>query len=358
MSDAAQVRAEIEAMPTEALREIAVSGRWGIHPLRLGLDTAERLAAARELIADLDRNHARELWRERGSVSVETIAERRLAARRVETARDLDHLRERWREQRRVNAAIAERRLAALARAWERLGGGREFLFHVHGERRAEEDRRVVRTDLAAPRIAIDPGPGVTGAPYFEHPFSLAEAARFAIVLPVMRCCAELATAAVAAFDALGQPTVGQHRRAVSQREAPRRRIVWRIRSAEGSARARVRMVLLSLDHVLCDLGEIRARSAERLGVPAVGVHHGYWGPFEAAAIGVLAWRRACEIDATVKPPPFAVGNRMLPDPAVVGRRYRELDDPFTPLLAILRLGCRLHAFSDEATTLELQPLG
>ena len=81
-------------------------------------------------------------------------------------------------------------------------------------------------------------------------------------------------------------------------------------------------------------------------------------GPIEAAAIGVLAWRRACELDVQVQPPPFAVGNRMLPDPAVVGRRYRELEDPFTLLLAILRLGCRLHALSDAATTLELQPLG
>jgi hypothetical protein len=324
MSVAAEVRAEIEATPTEALRAIALSGAWKIHPLRVGLDTAERLAAARGLIADLDRDHARELWRER---------------RRV------------------IPAEVAERRLAAVARAWERLGGGREFLFHVYGERRAGEGRRVVRTDLAAPRIAIDPGPGVRGAPYFEHPFSLAEAARFAIVLPVMHGCAELATAAVAAFDVLGQPTVGQHRRAMARREAPRRRIVWRIRGAQGSARSRVRMVLLTLQHVLGDLGEVRARSAERLGVPAIGVHHEYWGPFEAAAIGALAWRRACEIDARVKPPPFAVGNRMLPDPAVVGRRYRELDDPFTPLLAMLRLGCRLHAFSDAATTLELQPL-
>ena len=324
MSEAAEIRAEIEAMPMEALQKIALSGVLEVHPLRVALDTPERRAAARELVADLERDHGAELWRERGSVTAE---------------------------------AVAERRLAALARAWARLGGGDDFLFHVYGERRADEDRRVVRTDREAATIAIHPDCGVKRAPYFEHPFSLPEAARFAVVLPVLRCCAELGSRSVAAFDVLGQPTVWRHEQAIRRSEAPRRRIVWRIRSAQASARSRVRMVLLTLQHVLGDLCEGGTPLAERLGVPRVAVHHGYYGPIEAVAIGVLAWRRARELDAQVRPSPFTVGNRMLPDPAVVGRRYRELDDPFTPLLAILRLGCRLHAFSDEATTLELQPL-
>lgn len=320
MSEAANIRAEIEAMPAEALRELALSGVWGIHPLRVQLDTAEHLVAARRAISNFDRNHGGDLWHERRSVSRETIH---------------------------------ERRLAALARAWERLGGGRELLFHVRGEWRPAEDRPVLRRHLGAPEIAIDENPRVPEAPYLEHPISLAEAARFAIVTPVLRCCVQLAEAAVRAFDVLGQPTTALHRRSLARRHAPQRHVVWRVRSAAHSAHSRVRMALLTAEHLIGDLG---AAGRSQLDIPALARHPQAWGAIELAAIGALAWRRASELGLPVRAS-RGPGPRLLTNPAVVARRYRELDDPFTPLLAILRLGCRLHAFSDAATTLELQPL-
>lgn len=326
MPSAPQLRAEIDAMPSTRLQEVARTGDWPLHPSRVRLDTAERLAAARRAVADLARNHGRELWREPdargGGVPI---------------------------------SAIVARRLDALARAWERLGGGREFLFHVRGELRPAEDRPIARTHLDAPRIAIDPNPGVPRAPYLEHPISLAEAARFAVLQPVMRCCAALGAAASRAFDVLGQPTTALHRQALQHSEPPPRRQVWRLRSTARSARAQVRMEILTVRHVLGDIGD--AAAPERFGVPAVACHPERWSRLATATIGALAWRLACERDARVGPSSPWAGHRMLASPAVVGRRYRELDDPFAPLLAVLRLGCRLHAFSCEATTLELHPL-
>lgn len=321
-SGAAESRAEIDATPTEVLREVALSGRWTVHPLRVELDTAERLAAARRAVEDLDRNHGGDLWREQRSVSRE---------------------------------AIAARRLAALARAWERLGGEREFLFHVRGEWRLGEDRQVLRRHIDAPEIAIDENPGVPEAPYLEHPISLAEAARLAIVLPVLRRGAQLGEAAARAFDVLGQPTTALDLLSRARRGRPARRIVWRVRSAARSRWSQVRMVLLTVGHVLEGLGA-EARP-ERFGVPAVAGHPQGWGPVELVAIGELAWRRACELDLRVREPRARFGNRVLVDPAAVGRRYSELDDPFASLLAITRLGCRLHAFSREAATFELHSL-
>jgi hypothetical protein len=246
------------------------------------------------------------------------------------------------------------RRLEGLAQAWERLGGGREFLFHVRWEWRPEEDRPVSREHVEAREIAIDENPGVPEAPYLEHPISLAEAARFSIVTPVLRCCAELGEAAARAFDVLGQPTTALHQRSLARGQRSPRSVVWRVRSAARSAHSRVRMVVLAVRHVLDDLGA--AATPEWFGVPAG--HPQGWGAFELAAIGALAWRRACELGVPVGAPRVKYGNRMLPAPAVIGRRYRELEDPFASMLAIMRLGCRLHAFSAEATTLELQPLG
>lgn len=326
LPSAEQLRAEIEAMPTARLQEVARTGAWPIHPLRTRLDTAERRAAAREAVADLERDRASDAWRE-------------LAAT------DEDG----------VRSAITARRLEALARAWERLGGGREFLFHVRGERRAGENLQLDRLRLAAPTLALDPNPGVPPAPCLEHPISLAEAARFAVVLPVMRRCAALGEAAARAFDVLGQPTAAQHRRAALQTEPPRRRAVWRLRSAARSARSKLHMALHASWHVLEGLGSDAA--PERFGVPAVVLNPGSWSETTTMAIGALAWRIACERDARVQSPRASMGPRMFASPAVVGRRYRELDDPFTPLLAVLRLGCRLHAFSREAATFELHPL-
>lgn len=324
MTSADELCAAISQMPAESLRAAANTREWPLHPLRVELDTVARLTAARQAIAEFDRPHALELWREPGARS-----------------RGLS------REE------IAERRLQALARAWARLGGGNELLFHLRGEVQPGEERPLTRTDVDAPRIAINPNPCVAEAPYLQHPISLAEVARFAIVLPVMRCCVSLGETVASAFDVLGQPTAALHRRAQQQIEPPVRDSVWRIRSAARSRRACVRMLNYAALHLLCDCGA--ADEPEQIGVSALTRHYEHWTQIEATIIGVLAWRRACERDAAVQPSRYR-GHTLAPNPAVLGRRYRELDDPFTPLLAILWLGCRLHECSREAVTLVIEP--
>lgn len=312
--------AELAAVSDERLVAAARSGEWPLDPQRLRLDTPERLAAARAAIAGFARNDGADLWREPGA-----------------------------RERGVLPLEIGARRLTALAAAWQRLGGGPERLFHVRGELRPTDDRPLLPHHAATARIAIDPNPGVPAAPFLPHPISLAEVARFAIVLPVLRRCAALAELAAGAFDVLGQPTSALHVEAARRREPPPRRVVWRVRSAAASAGSRVRVVTLTAQHVLAAIGD----DASAL---AGAAWPGGWSDLETAAIGAFAWRRACERDARVQPPRDTVGHHLHVDAAALGRRYRELVDPFAPLLAILRLGCRLHALSPTAVTLELQP--
>lgn len=322
LPSAAQLCAELAQMPAESLRAAANIREWPLHSLRVELDTATRLAAARQAIADFDRPHALELWRELGRFS---------------------------------RSEVSALRSRALALAWARLDGGYEFLFHQRGERRPGEDRMLTRRHhvVGAPRIEINPNVGVPPAPYLEHPISLAEVARFAIVLPVMRCCVPLGEAMASAFDALGQPTAALHLRAQQQTEPPVRDTVLRIRSAERSRRSCVRVLNFAVLHVLHDIGA--PAELEQIGVSIAAQYCGSWTQLEAAIIGVLAWRRACERDAVVQPSKFR-GHALTPDPAVIGRRYRELDDPFTPLLAVLWLGCQLHEVSREAITFVIDP--
>jgi hypothetical protein len=310
LPSAAQLCAEIAAMPAEHLREVAQTLEWPLHPLRMQLDTETRLATARHTIADLHRDA--------------------------------------------VRSRTATQRLEALASAWARLGGTREFLFHLRGELRPGEDRPISRDYVEAPRFAINCNPGVRKAPCLEHPISLAEVARFAIVLPVMRCCVPLGEALIRAFDALGQPTHAQHDRAQKQQALPERRTVWQVRSPALRPRSCVRIVNMAAWHVLLDSG---ARvEPELIGVPAVASRYWYWTHLEPAIVGALAWRLACERDARVQPRRSRAGSELTPNPASVGRRYCELEDPFTPLLAILRLGCRLLEFSPETITFVIGP--
>ena len=325
LPSAAQLCAEIAQMSDSHLRAAANTLEWPLHPLRIELDTPTRLAAARQAIADLDRRHDLELWREPGA-----------RGRGVSRAQ------------------IVKRHLQALARAWARLGGGHELLFHLRGELRPGEDRPLQSAHVDAPRIEINPNFWVRAAPYLEHPISLAEAARFAIVLPVMRCCVPLGEAVASAFDQLGQPTAGLHRRAQQQTEPPVRRAVWRIRSPDRSRRSCVRMVNLAAVHVLRDIGA--HLGPEQIGVSVLATHYESWTQLQTVILGMLAWRRACERDIRVGPRKLRVGSELTPNPAVVSRRYGELDDPFTPLLAILWLGVRLHEFSRQAITLAIDP--
>ena len=119
--------------------------------------------------------------------------------------------------------------------------------------------------------------------------------------------------------------------------------------SAARSARTRLLVEMLAVWHVLHDLGGLD--EVVRAGVPLPSRTFGDWTRLEYAAIGALVWRLARERDTRLR-----ASSLLRVAPAVVGRSYSELDDPFAPLLALQRLGCRLHAFSAEALTLELAP--
>lgn len=323
LPSATDLLGEVVALSFTQLQQAVRVGRWPVHPLRARLDAPERLPAVYQRVADLHRRRAGEVWRA--------------------FAKDRD----------RAPAIIAARQTEALAQAWQRLGDGVARGFHVRGHERLERERLHARARDQAPPIAVDPNPGTPKAHGLPHPGSLEDAVRFAAVLPLMRRCEELGARAVRAFDALGQPTHALARLAAQGGDPPRRAAVWRLWRPR-SAASRLRMPTLTATQVLHDLGD--AAHHERLGLP--GSHCSQWSELETLTLGALAWRLACELDVRVRDRDRARHGLHTVNlrPEVVGRRYRELDDPFTPLLAIVRLDCRLHAFSREATTFELCP--
>jgi hypothetical protein len=323
LPSATDLLGEVVALPFTQLQQALRSGRWPVHPLRARLDAPERLAALYQRVADLHRRRAGEVWR--------AFADDRDSA----------------------PAIIAARQTEALAQAWERLGDGVARSFHVRGHPRRERERLHKRARDQAPQIAVDPNPGSPKAHGLPYPGSVEDAVRFAAALPWLRRCEELGARAVRAFDALGQPTHALARLAGHGRESPQRAPVWRLWRPRSEA-SRLRMLTLTATQVLHDLGG--AAQHERLGLP--GSHCSQWHELETLTIGALAWRLACEHDARVRDRDRARHGYHMVNlrPEVVGRPYRELDDPFTPLLTIARLGCRLHAFSWEATTFELCP--
>lgn len=326
LPNATDLLGEVVALASTQLQQAVQAGGWPVHPLRARLDAPERLAAAHERVADLHRRRAGEVWRE-------------LRAERRDSA----------------PAAIAARQTEALARAWQRLGDGHPRRFHVRGHARFERERLQPRARREAPPIAVDPNPGVPRAYGPPHPGSIEDAVRFAAALPLMRPCEELGERAARAFDALGQPTHALAHLAAQTREAPRRAPVWRLWRPR-SAASRQRMVTLTVTKLLHDLGG--AQSYELLGLPLSRRHCSEWSELETLTVGALAWRLACDGDLHVQGHDASRywSHMVNLRPEVVGRRYRELDDPFAPLLAIARVGCRLHAFSLEATTFELCP--
>lgn len=311
---------EVVKMAPGRLQEAVRAGAWPVHPMRAELEAPERLAAARRLVADLHRAHADEVWRQLGARG--------------------------WRS---APARITALQTEALAQAWARLGGGSELLFHLRRPEHLLADLRVSRARLAAPRIAIDPNPGVPVAPYLDHPISIDEAARFSILLPLLRRCTELGEAATRALDAIGQPTTALQARAEQQREPPRRRPVWRRPNAVRVDRSGIRMVTLTAVQVLLDVDD---RAALDRGSP----HPSEWNRLAALTHGALAWRLACERDVRVGRRISQSSHTVHLRPAIVGRRYHELDDPFAPLLAIVRLGCCLYAYAAGTMTFELRP--
>ncbi|MCY1008086.1 hypothetical protein OV079_21510 [Nannocystis pusilla] len=323
LPSATDLLGEVVAMSFAQLQQAMRTGRWPIHPLRSRLDAPERLATLYRRVADLHRRRAGEVWR--------ACAEDRDSA----------------------PAILAARQTEALAEAWGRLGDGVARRFHVRGHPRLERERLHARTRDQAPQIAIDPDPGSPKARGLAHPGSIEDAVRFAAALPSMRRCEELGARAVRAFDALGQPTHALDRLAAHGRGSPQRAAVWRLWRPRSEA-SRLRMLTLTATQVVHDLGD--AKHHERLGLP--GSHCSGWGELETLTLGALAWRLAREHDARVRDPDRArhCGHMVNLRPEVVGHPYRDLDDPFTPLLTIARLGCRLHAFSWEATTFELCP--
>ncbi|MFY0541024.1 hypothetical protein [Nannocystis pusilla] len=323
LPSATDLLGEVVALSFAQLLQAMRAERWPVHPLRARLDAPERLATLYRRVADLHRRRAGEVWRE--------FAEDRDSA----------------------PAIIAARQTEAIAKAWWRLGDGVARSFHVRGHPRLERERLHARARDQAPQIAVDPNPGSPKARGLPHPGSIEDAVRFSAALPLMRRSEELGARVVRAFDALGQPTHALDRLAAGGRESPQRAAVWRLWRPRSEA-SRLRMLTLAATQVVHDLGD--AKHHERLGLP--GSHCSQWDELETLTIGALAWRLARELDARVRDRDRARhGLHMLNlRPEVVGRPYRELDDPFTPLLTIARLGCRLHAFSREATTYELCP--
>ncbi|MBZ5713837.1 hypothetical protein [Nannocystis pusilla] len=321
---AADLLGEVVALSSTQLQQAMQVGRWPVHPLRARLDAPERLASAYQRVADLHCRRAGEVWRA-------FAGEDRDAA----------------------PAVIAVRQTEALALAWERLGDGIERRFHVRGHPRVERERLHALARREAPQIAVDANPGAPRAYGLPHPGSIEDAVRFAAALPLMRRCEELGARAVRAFDALGQPTHALARLAAQRGESPQRAAVWRLWRPR-SETSRQRMATLTATRVLHDLGG--AEHHERLGVP--GGHCSQWSELETLTVGALAWRRACELEVRVRDHDRSRHGSHTVNlrPGIVGRRYAELDDPFAPLLAIVGLGCRLHAFSWEATTFELCP--
>ncbi|MEZ4454281.1 MAG: hypothetical protein R3B09_32805 [Nannocystaceae bacterium] len=311
--------AEIAGLSDEALADLA-RGPRSVHPLRARLDTAERLADARRALADLDRRHAAEIWRSFGA-----------GARAI------------------APIEIAARQRQALVTAWARLGGD---ALHVHLQRspRPPAQRLSPKIRAEAPRIALDRNPGVPRAPVLVHPASLDEAARFAVLRPLLDRCVALAERAALALDAIGQPTHALARWASRLPAPPRRIAVWRLRHPHRGDRVRDRRVILTAGQVALDAAA----------PPGLRAHPSSLALPEITVAGALAWRRAVEGDAIVREhEPRRWSSHVLHlNPRAIGRRYRDLVDPFAPLLAILRLGCRLHGFSSESMTLEVGPSG
>jgi hypothetical protein len=322
-ADIAELRDEVAHMPRTLLQEAVRAGSFPVHPWRAGLDTPERLAAARQRVADLRRAPVGEVGRTSGS-----------------------------RDPKLTRATIVARQTGALAQVWQTLAGRDDAWFHLRRVDPPTPDLRVSWARREAPRTALDANPGAPLAPYLEHPISVEEAARFAVVLPLLRGCSALATTACRALDAIGQPTTALHRWAESSREPPSRRAVWRRANPARADRPGFRMVTLTAAHVLAEV-QGRARP-EYFGLPAALHHPSEWSRLAAVVLGALAWRSACERDARIQRPTERAGHRLHLRAAAVGRRYRELEDPFVPLLAILRLGCCLYACSPATMTLEL----
>ncbi len=294
-------------MERAGLVEVARVGGFAAHPWRASLETPERVAAMRERLAASPGVDAGEAWR-RGADRPEIVA---LQA-------------------------------GALARAWRSVAGDDELWFHLRRVERPTRELQVTWARREAPRIALDPNPGAPPAPYLGHPISLAEAARFAAVLPVVRGCSSLARSACQALDAIGQPTHALRRWAEGLREPPVRRAVWRLANPARGGRPGFRVVTLTAAHVLAELG-----------TPA-GSHPSTWGRLEAVVRGALAWRLACARGLKLERSRERAGAMLHVRDEAVGRRYVDLEDPFTPLLAIFRLGCCLRACSPTTMALEL----
>lgn len=301
------------------LQTAARDGGFPAHPWRASLDTPERLLAARERIADLRGVHSGELWRREGTTP----------------------------------ADVARLQSRALATAWERLGGAGESLFHLRRVDHFAGDLWNSPARGLAPRVAIDANPGVRPAPCLEHPISLDEVARFAILLPVLRRCAELGEAATRALDAIGQPTHAL-RRAAERGQPPQRRPVWQVANVRRGERPRLRMSTLLANQLVVAV-EGRAAPDHFGGVPAILRHPCGWSRIEAAVLGELAWRIAAASGLPIVRELGKGWHTVNLRPAVIGRRYGALADPFVPLLALLRLGCGLVAYSPETMTFELQ---
>jgi hypothetical protein len=234
------------------------------------------------------------------------------AARRSIADLDRNHAAGLWPVTR---SQVAARWSDALAEAWARLGGDHgELLFHLRGDLRPDDDR------------------------------------------PIMRACVPLGHALTRAFDALGQPTHQQHFRARRQAAPIARRTVWRIRSPERIRRSYLRMAYMAAWHVLDDSGG--RNEPERIGVPVLGQYYGHWSPLETAIIGALAWRLACDRGMRLLPRRGTVGHAMTANPANLERLYCELEDPFTPMLAVLKLGCWVHEFSPKVVNFVIEPHG
>lgn len=302
------------------LQAAASTAGFGLHPWRAALDTPERLRAARDRIEDLRGVHTGALWRREGT-----------------TPGDVARLQGR-----------------ALAAAWARLGGADDGLFHLRRVAHVGADLWISPARGLAPRVAIDANPGVRPAPCLEHPISLDEVARFAILRPMLRRCAELGAAATRALDAIGQPTHALQRWAAQCREPPRRRPVWQPADPSRGDRPRLRMLTLLANHLVVAIGG-RAVPGPLDGVPALLRHPSEWSRLEAAVLGELAWRIASARELLIARDPGRGWHTIHPRPAVLGRRYGELEDPFVPLLALLRLGCGLVAYSPGTMTFELQ---
>jgi hypothetical protein len=235
--------------------------------------------------------------------------------------------------------------------AWRELAGERDAplwspLFHV--TRRAWQRHRTTALELR-----VNPSRAIPPARYIDHPPTVAAAVRFSQAAVRAQRAELLARLATDRLEALGTSI------APDPIVHGARTVVWTAHAATASRQTERTALLLSKLLILALADGLMTTTLDAVGdrLAGVVVHDAWWGHRSAKclALGALAWRELARLGRSFPPTVRDCGAKLYVSPGAVGQPIATLDDPFEPMLAMLDLGVRVVAFSDEAVAVELR---